>query len=144
MGDAEVAGWVQQWWDVAIPQLVLPEEELRAYTAALVDRFANPNIRHLLAQIAADGMQKIPVRILPALRATHEVGGDVDGALRAVVAWVLHARGAGAPLTDAAADHARTLVEGDLPTAMAAVLAHWELDPALRDRALAAEVALAD
>jgi fructuronate reductase len=96
-------------------------------------------------------MQKIPVRIVPALRATHEAsaqgggaerpdgsgrGHEVDGALRAVTAWVLHARGAGAPLTDAAADRARSLVEGDLRAAMARVLEHWEVDGSLVDRAL--------
>ncbi|WP_202863583.1 mannitol dehydrogenase family protein [Ornithinimicrobium avium] len=134
MADPEVAGWVQQWWDVAVPHLVLPEEELRDYARALVDRFANPSIRHLLAQIAADGMQKIPVRIVPALRAAHEAGQDTDGALRAVAAWVLHARGAGAPLTDAAAGRARELVEGDLPDAVRRVLARWQIDEALTGR----------
>jgi fructuronate reductase len=49
MGDAALAGWVQEWWDVAIPQLVLPEHQLRDYTAALAERFGNPNIRHRLA-----------------------------------------------------------------------------------------------
>ncbi|GGK62101.1 mannitol dehydrogenase family protein [Ornithinimicrobium pekingense] len=136
MGDELLAGWVRQWWDVAVPHLELPETELRGYTSALVERFENPRIRHLLAQIAADGMQKIPVRIVPALRAEHEAGGDVDGALRAVVAWVLHARGAGAPLTDAAADRARALVDGDLASAVGRVLQHWEIDPGLLDRAL--------
>ncbi len=141
--DPEVAGWVQQWWDVAVPHLVLPDAELRDYTRALVERFANPSIRHLLAQIAADGTQKIPVRILPALRAAHEAGEDADGALRVVAAWVLHARGLGAPLTDAAADRARELVQGGLEDAVRRVLAHWEVDPALTGRTveLAHEVA---
>jgi fructuronate reductase len=136
MADARVAGWVHSWWDVAVPHLVLPEEELRDYTAALAERFGNPSIRHLLAQIAADGTQKIPVRILPALRAGQAAGSDVTGALLPVAAWVLHARGAGAPLTDAAADRARQLVDGDLRTAMARVLEHWEIDPSLLDRSL--------
>lgn len=137
MADPEVAGWVRAWWDVALPHLELPEGELRDYTSALVERFANPKIRHLLSQIAADGMQKVPVRILPALRAEHEDGGDVDGALRVVAAWIVHARGAGAPLTDAAAERARALAEGDLRSAVRRVLRHWELDPALLERTLA-------
>ena len=45
-----------------------------AYEAQLLDRFANPRIAHLLAQIAADGSQKLPVRILPALRAERAAG----------------------------------------------------------------------
>lgn len=148
MGDPLVAEWVQQWWDVAIPHLVLPEDQLRSYTAALGERFANPRIRHLLAQIAADGSQKLPVRIVPALRATLSTdSGEVsaaDGALRAVAAWVLHARGAGAPLSDADAARVRDRVSGSLEQALAAVLGPWGLtDPAVVARAveLAAEVA---
>lgn len=136
MADPTLAGWVRQWWEVAVPHLSLPEQDLCDYTAALVERFANRSIRHLLAQIAADGTQKIPVRIVPALQAAQAAGEPVDGALRAVAAWVLHARGAGAPLTDTAADDARTLVEGDLATAMSRVLVHWEVDTSLTDRAV--------
>ena len=146
MGDPVVAEWVQQWWDGAIPHLVLPEDQLRAYTRALGERFANPSIRHLLAQIAADGSQKLPVRIVPALRASLAAGGSttvVDGALRAVAAWVLHARGAGAPLTDADEGLVREQVSGSLEQALAAVLGQWGLtDPVVVGRAveLAAEV----
>lgn len=146
MADPLVADWVQQWWEVAVPHLTLPEDQLRAYTNALRDRFANPRIRHLLAQIAADGSQKLPVRIVPALRATLDAGAGpdaADGALRAVAAWVLHARGAGAPLTDADADRVRERVAGSLEQALAAVLGQWGLaDPAVVARAvdLAAEI----
>ncbi|MFK5634825.1 MULTISPECIES: mannitol dehydrogenase family protein [unclassified Ornithinimicrobium] len=136
MADEDLAGWVQEWWEVAIPHLELPEDELRAYTRALTDRFRNRSIRHLLAQIVADGTQKIPVRILPALRAAHSAGGDPDGGLRVVAAWVLHVRGAGAPLTDASADQARSLVEGDLRTAMGRVHDGWGLDRSLIDRTM--------
>ncbi|WP_134773658.1 mannitol dehydrogenase family protein [Ornithinimicrobium flavum] len=144
--DPLVAGWVRQWWDVAVPHLTLPEDQLRAYTGALEERFANPRIRHLLAQIAADGSQKLPVRIVPALRATLAAGGvdEADGALRVVAAWVLHARGAGAPLTDADEDEVRSRVSGSLEQALAAVLGQWGLaDPAVVARAveLAQEVA---
>ena len=33
--------------------------------SALAERFRNPRIRHLLAQIAADGSQKVPIRVAP-------------------------------------------------------------------------------
>ena len=45
----------EQWWDEAQPLLGLPAEELAAYRSALAGRFANPRIRHELAQIADDG-----------------------------------------------------------------------------------------
>ncbi|SOC55100.1 mannitol dehydrogenase family protein [Ornithinimicrobium cerasi] len=150
MGDPEVAGWVQQWWDVALPHLELPHEELRAYTQALTLRFRNPRIRHLLAQIAADGSQKIPVRILPALRATLTRDGDgdgdgaadVDGALRVIASWVLHTRGAGAPLVDSARPDVLDAVRGTLEEAVLRVLEGWDLDVRLAGRVLelAAEV----
>ena len=149
MADEVVEGWVRQWWDVAIPHLSRPEEELREYVDALAERFANPAIRHLLAQIAADGSQKIPVRIVPALQAAARAGasaadGALDGGLRAIAAWVLHARGAGAPLVDADEAQVRQLVSGELPEALTRVLRHWgvDVDPGLVARAqqLAVEV----
>lgn len=123
IADERVRGWVEQWWDVAAAQLTLPAQEIDAYRAALIERYENPNIRHLLAQIAADGSQKIPIRIVPALLAQRADGGDVSGATRAVAAWILHLRGLGAPVNDAQADRVRPLVEGSLEDAVGAVLA---------------------
>ncbi|MDO5684374.1 MAG: mannitol dehydrogenase family protein [Propionibacteriaceae bacterium] len=104
VGDPIVRGWVEEWWDEAVRHLTLPADHLAAYRAALLERFANPNIRHLLAQIAADGSQKVPVRILPTLRAERAAGRSGQGAARVVAAWIRHLRGAGAPITDAAGD----------------------------------------
>ena len=59
---AVVAGGVARTWSC-------PAGDVAAYRAALLERFANPRIRHRLAQIAADGSQKLPVRVLPVLRA---------------------------------------------------------------------------
>jgi fructuronate reductase len=44
-----------------------PPKELavKSYSNDIIQRFLNPNIRHLLAQIAFDGSQKIQMRILP-------------------------------------------------------------------------------
>lgn len=38
------------------------------YAATLLRRFANPGLAHRLIQIAMDGSQKLPVRVLPSLR----------------------------------------------------------------------------
>jgi fructuronate reductase len=123
IADPVVRDWVLQWWDDAQSQLSLPEEHITAYRAALLDRYANPRIRHLLAQIAADGSQKVPIRIVPALRAEVAAGRTPTGALRAVAAWVLHLRGEGAPVTDGAVADLQQQVADDLPSAVAAVLA---------------------
>lgn len=103
MADPQCRVWVEEWWDDATRHLRLPVDEVTAYRAALLDRFTNPNIHHLLAQIASDGTQKLPVRIAPALRAERESGRVPGGAVRVLAAWALHLRGEGAPVADAGA-----------------------------------------
>jgi fructuronate reductase len=125
--DPLVRGWVEEWWDDAARHLPLPAAEIEAYRAALVDRYRNPRIRHLLAQIAADGSQKLPIRILPTLRAALEQGRVARGATRAVAAWVLHLRGEGVPVTDAAAQDLRAAV-ADVPLREAVDLVLQRLD----------------
>jgi fructuronate reductase len=129
VGDATCVQWLQDWWSEASAHLGLPAEELSAYRAALLERFANPRMRHLLAQIAADGSQKVPVRFLPVLRAEREAGRIPPGAVRALAAWVCHLRGAGAPVNDARAADVVPLAEGPLPEAVRRVLD--ALDPAI-------------
>ena len=47
------------------PTLAVPgSDELAAYRQSILQRFENPAIRHHLAQIAWDGSQKLPIRIL--------------------------------------------------------------------------------
>jgi len=49
-----------------IGSFVPPEElNLERYGKEIIERFLNPEIRHLLAQIAWDGSQKLQMRILP-------------------------------------------------------------------------------
>jgi len=95
--------WLDQWWDEASRHVPLPAEDLVAYRAALLDRFANPRIRHTLAQIAADGSQKVPIRVLPVVRAERAAGRMPPGAVRILAAWIDHLRGIGAPMNDAGA-----------------------------------------
>ncbi|MFD0823808.1 mannitol dehydrogenase family protein, partial [Micromonospora zhanjiangensis] len=63
VADPVCRGWLERWWDEAARYVPLPAAEVAAYRAALLRRFANPRIRHLLAQIAADGSQKLPIRL---------------------------------------------------------------------------------
>ncbi|RRD06047.1 mannitol dehydrogenase family protein [Arachnia propionica] len=128
---------VHSWWEEAAPGLRVPHEE---YTRALVSRYENPNIRHLLAQIAADGSQKLPVRIMPTVRAWRERGQLPRAAVTALAAWLLHLRGHGAPLKDSAEPEVRALVGGSFVEDAARVLG-W-LAPDLRnDRELVETIA---
>jgi fructuronate reductase len=121
--DPVVRRWVQDWWDAASAHLSLPADDLAAYREALRERYANANVRHLLAQIAADGSQKIPIRAVPVIAA-----GAAAGATRLVAAWIAHLRGHGAPLTDVRADEVTELAGGPPAAAVASVLAWLGLD----------------
>jgi fructuronate reductase len=131
IGDGTCRAWVEEWWDVASRHLELPAEDVSAYRQALLRRFANPRIRHLLAQIAGDGSQKVPVRILPALRAERAEGRVPDGAVRVLAAWICHLRGAGAPVTDTRSAEVVQAASGDLVDGVRGVLEL--LDPSLAD-----------
>lgn len=113
VADPTCRGWVQQWWAEASRHLPQPEEDLDTYRSALLERFENPRIRHQLAQIAADGSQKLPVRVLPALRLERAAGRVPSGATRALGGWLAHLRGTGAPVTDPRGDELRALAAGE-------------------------------
>ena len=117
VADATCRGWLETWWDEASAHLTLPAEDLARYREALLERFANPRMRHLLAQIAADGSQKLPIRILPVLRAERSAGRMPEGAVRVLAAWIGHLRGSGAPVVDPRADELVALAAGPLPQA---------------------------
>ena len=121
---------------------------MAVYRDALVDRFANPRIRHLLAQIAADGSQKLPLRVLPIVRLERAEGRLPEGALRVLAAWVNHLRGAGAPVKDIAAGHIVDLARGPLGQAVRAVLNYLDTrlatDGAVVDTVAALCIELAD
>ena len=127
ISDPVVRGWVDEWWDDAARHLPLPADDIAAYRAALLERYANPRIRHLLAQIAADGSQKLPIRILPTVRADLAQGRVPQGAARVLAAWVCHLRGRGTPVNDVAADEVTALVAGDLDEAVVRVLDHLDV-----------------
>ncbi|GAA2387768.1 mannitol dehydrogenase family protein [Dactylosporangium salmoneum] len=98
--DPVCRAWLEQWWAEAAEQLAAPHDEVAHYRAALVDRFANPRLRHRLDQIAADGSQKLTVRILPVLRAGPVAARRPRAAVQVLAAWVCHLRGRGAPVDD--------------------------------------------
>ena len=114
---------VEAFWDEAGRHLELAGDAVTGYRAALLDRFANPRVRHRLAQIAGDGSTKLRVRTLPPLRAERAAGRLPVGCASALAAWVLHLRGHGAPVNDPGADAARAAAtDGALAAAVPAVL----------------------
>lgn len=81
-----------------------PGQDLIAYGAALLARFANPALPHRLAQIAADGSQKIGQRWLEPLAINRARSRTCPATLRALAAWIVHVRGDGHPVSDPLAE----------------------------------------
>ena len=54
-------------FDEIIPTLDLPREELLAYAKSVLERFANPYIKHYLTSIALNSVSKFKVRVLPSI-----------------------------------------------------------------------------
>ncbi|SPS03084.1 mannitol dehydrogenase family protein [Cupriavidus taiwanensis] len=63
-----------------------PGYDVAAYSEALLQRLRNAALDHRTAQIAADGTQKVPMRWLPALRAS--AGTERPWLERALAAWL--------------------------------------------------------
>jgi fructuronate reductase len=131
VADDTCQDWLQQWWQTASRHLKQPEAELAVYRRALLDRFANPRMHHQLAQIGADGSQKLPIRILAVLSAERSEGRMPTGATLVLAAWICCLRGLGAPVSDVQAEIVVPLAAGRLRDAVPGVLS--TLDPSLSD-----------
>jgi len=105
MSDGALEGFVTRLVHQDIAASLAPVEGLdkAAYADAVLDRFRNPEIRHLLAQIAWDGSQKLPYRLLDTTRAALDTGRDVERLAVPVAAWIAFLRRkaeAGETITD--------------------------------------------
>ena len=91
--------FIETLWDEAGATLSPPLElDVAAYRRDLMARFANPALMHRTRQIAIDGSQKLPQRLLATLRARR--GRSSPALTLAVAAWMRWQAGvddAGAP-----------------------------------------------
>ncbi|NIJ78342.1 fructuronate reductase [Xanthomonas campestris] len=78
--------------DIAPTLQPMPGFDPQHYIDAILARFRNPAIRHLLAQIAWDGSQKIPVRLLSAISDALDAGRRIDRLCIPVAAWLQFVR----------------------------------------------------
>ena len=115
MANPAFAALADQLWSEIIPAVTAPPNvSLQNYAAALKARYANPAIRHRTWQIAMDGSQKLPQRILGTLSENISAGRPSPGLCLAVAAWIRYIGGvdeAGQPfeVKDPLAQHLRTL-----------------------------------
>jgi fructuronate reductase len=110
----DFAALMRALMEEATPTLALPADvDLPAYKAALVERFGNPALPHRTQQIAMDGSQKLPQRLLGTVRDNLATGRPIEYAALAVAGWMRYASGvdeAGRPIKVSdplAADFAR-------------------------------------
>ena len=66
---------------------------LNDYRDELVERFRNPALKHRLQQIAMDGSQKLPQRLLGTIRARLDAGLPCARLCFAVAGWIRYLRG---------------------------------------------------
>ncbi|MBV6658633.1 MAG: mannitol dehydrogenase family protein [Devosiaceae bacterium] len=77
-----------------MPTLTMPDGvDLPAYRDALLHRFSNPALRHRTYQIAMDGSQKLPQRLLGTVRDRLAGGHSFDRLALGVAAWMRFATG---------------------------------------------------
>ncbi len=67
--DETVAAYIKRGlFEEVIPTMDMPREELEAYAAETLERFANPFITHYLLSIALNSVSKYKARVLPTLK----------------------------------------------------------------------------
>src|SRR5690606_27533974 len=120
MADPGIAGVVAHLMaDDVEPTLTVPDGfDVAAYQAELIERFHNPALRHRTVQIAMDGTQKLPQRLLGTIADRLAAGAEPRYACLGVAAWMRYVwtaqaeDGSPLPVADPLADRLRRLTAG--------------------------------
>ncbi len=89
MNDAALARFIERLIREDIIPGLTPSFDLQAYGNEIVARFRNPAIRHKLSQIAWDGSQKLPYRLLDTIADALAAGRPVERLAIPIAAWML-------------------------------------------------------
>lgn len=113
VGDPAVLRAAQDLIDQdVIPTLEAPPgTDLAQYGRTVLERFANPALAHRTVQIAMDGSQKLPLRLLGTLRDRRAAGAEPLAAATGVAAWMAYVA-SDLPLEDPMADRLAQLARG--------------------------------
>lgn len=98
------------------PTLSITGVDLNAYADSLIGRFANPALKHRTWQIAMDGSQKLPQRMLDSIRAHLQRESDWPLLALGVAGWMRYVSGVddagnAIDVRDPLADKIRAIVE---------------------------------
>ena len=89
MTDHRFAALARRVMQDAAPTLTMPEgTDLAAYSASLLQRFSNAALHHRTWQIAMDGSQKLPQRLLATMQDRLRLGLSIDTHALAVAGWM--------------------------------------------------------
>jgi fructuronate reductase len=90
MEDPELSAFVERMMlEDILPQVRCPPGfDAVAYVQAVLRRFRNPSLRHELAQIAWDGSQKLPFRLLGTTADALRTGANLERLAVPVAAWM--------------------------------------------------------
>lgn len=108
MGDTALADFVDVMIRADVAPVLPPVAglDLDAYRHTVLGRFRNPAIVHRLDQIAQDGTQKLPYRLVDTMVANRQTGRLPQHAAAAIGCWVAFVLGrvrSGVPIIDPAA-----------------------------------------
>ena len=83
------AAFVERLWDEAETTLNPPPGlDISAYRQALMARFSNPSLQHRTRQIAMDGSQKLPQRLLASITARLDRDQPIEALALGVAGWI--------------------------------------------------------
>jgi fructuronate reductase len=86
--DTELRSRIEQLFSEVVPVLEIPRGfDVTGYTRRLLERFNNSNLPHSLQQIAMDGSQKLPQRILPSIQAARDRGLPTTQLAQVISDW---------------------------------------------------------
>lgn len=132
--DPVLATYLRHLWrrEIAPTLIAPPDTDLDHYAATLLERFANPAIQHKTYQIAMDGSQKLPQRLLGTILDRLNNGKDADALLLGVAGWMRFTGGideAGTPfdVQDPLAPALRAAQSADPATTVGNLLAMREI-----------------
>jgi len=95
IGDSVFRRFIHYLMDKEIsPTLSLPDQiDLPVYKSGLIHRFENSALEHRTQQIAMDGSQKLPQRLLQPIISQMDNGGSINGLCLAVAGWIRYSQG---------------------------------------------------
>jgi len=110
--DPDIRAFLDAYLDhEAVPTIHgVPEDELRAFRAAVPERFGNPAVGDTLERLATDASDRIPKFLLPVIRERLKAGGDVRRAAAVIAAWTVSCDEL--PLTDRRAEELAARARG--------------------------------